>query len=343
MNKGIKTATDLFRETKVSRTHIYRIWKDGIKKIFKRGCSSGRPRKIDQRTERKLLRMIPYMREVDNNWRVIQLMKAAHVEHVHRSTITRLLNDNGYRLLNARKKGLMSEKDRRARVKFAREMLRKEDSSTYWISGISFYLDAVGFVYKKNPRGQAAAATGRCWRKEGEGLKHTAKGSACGTGGKYVRVIACISHGKGVVWASTYEKMTGETFASFVLTNFNDIFRRCEKNSKDVQIWLQDGDKCQNSKAALDAMKEVEANTIQKIPPRSPDLNPIENVFHLVKKELRDQAITRNIDCETKEQFETRVLSTLYAFPHDIIDRTIESMEKRLLMIKQCKGSRLKY
>ena len=342
LSKGLKSASNLCRETNVSRAHIYRLWNSNIDKQEKIKCG-GRPPKIQARTERQLLRMIPKMRDVNNNWTVNHLMQLADVSHVHRCTVSRVLNRNGYWSLQARKKGLLSQKDKKGRVKFAREMLKRDDSYSYWISGISFYLDAVGFVYKRNPREQAAAPSGRCWRKKGEGLAQTAKGSACGTGGKYVRVIACISHGEGVVWASTYEKMNGATFAMFVRNHFNTIFEKCDKRSKDVYIWLQDGDKSQNSKEARDAMKEVEANVIQKIPPRSPDINPIENVFNVVKEQLKEQAIKNNIEHESKEQFEQRVLSTLLSFPKDIIDRTIESMETRLKLIVKGNGNRTRY
>ena len=242
-----------------------------------------------------------------------------------------------------RKKGLLSAKDKRKRLSFAREMLRRGDSSTYWTEGISFYLDASSFIYKTNPREQAAAPSGRCFRKPSEGLSSTAKGSVCGTGGKYVRVITCISYNKGVVWASTYEKMSGLTFANFVRENFNTIYERCGKSSSDVYIWLQDGDKCQNSKVARDAMKEVHANTIQHIPPRSPDLNPIENVFNVVKKQLKDEAINNNIESESKDEYEKRVISALLNYPSSIIDRTIESMEKRLKLVVKGRGNRTKY
>ena len=343
MNKDYLSVTNLARECGVSRMHIYRIWKEGLERKSKCGKSPGAPRKIDQRSERRLIRLIPVLRGINGNWRSTQLMKVGEFEHLHRSTMTRCLNRNGYKLLNARKKGLLSAKDRTARVRFARKMLKRDDIGTYWISGISFYLDAVSFIYKSNPREYAAAPTGQCWRKPEEGLQHTGKGSACGTGGKYVRVIACISHGKGVVWASTYEKMCGATFASFVRCHFNKIFKKCGKKSRNVHIWLQDGDRSQNSAAARNAMDEVMANRIQKIPPRSPDLNPIENVFHVVKKQLKEEAIALNIETESKKEYEKRVLTALRNYPTHLIDKTIESMEGRLRLIKNGKGHRLKY
>ena len=55
-----------------------------------------------------------------------------------------------------------------------------------------------------------------------------------------------------------------------------------------------DGCSRQNSKEALKALEGVGA-LVFKILPRSPDLNPIENVFALVTKTFRKQVIEENI------------------------------------------------
>ena len=79
------------------------------------------------------------------------------------------------------------------------------------------------------------------------------------------------------------------------------------------------------------------------IPPRSPDLNPIENFFHLVNLELHEQAIKAKIVHETFEQFSTRVRNCMLNFPINLIDTIIESMPKRIHIIIKNKGERLKY
>ena len=85
-----------------------------------------------------------------------------------------------------------------------------------------------------------------------------------------------------MIFAEQYEKLNGKSFAQFITTYFNDIFFRSGKN---VKRWLQDGDPSQNSALAKNAMKDMDAELFS-IPPRSPELNPIENVFSFVKKEL---------------------------------------------------------
>ena len=90
-------------------------------------------------------------------------------------------------------------------------------------------------------------------------------------------------------------------------------------------------------------MEKVHANVIQRIPARSPDLNPIENVFNVVKRQLKDEALQKNIESESKDEFEKRVLSALLNYPSSVIDRTIESMEKRLKLVVKGRGNRTKY
>ena len=82
---------------------------------------------------------------------------------------------------------------------------------------------------------------------------------------------------------------------------------------------------------------------VHSIPPRSPDINPIENVFHLVDKKLRSDAIEKNITCESYKEFSARVESTMENFTLDMIDRIIDTMPKRMREIVKCGGQRLKY
>ena len=79
------------------------------------------------------------------------------------------------------------------------------------------------------------------------------------------------------------------------------------------------------------------------IPPRSPDMNPIENVFHLIGQDLSRQAVKLNIIRESFESFSFRVKKTLMDFPIKIIDNTIASMHSRMEEIVKNKGERLKY
>ena len=80
-------------------------------------------------------------------------------------------------------------------------------------------------------------------------------------------------------------------------------------------------------------MASVKAKLFANLPPRSCDINPIENVLNLVKRELQRQAIKNNITYETYEQFAERVKCTLYAMSSDTVDNIISSMNLSLIHI----------
>ena len=107
-------------------------------------------------------------------------------------------------------------------------------------------------------------------------------------------------------------------------------------------MFVQDGDPSQNSKAAKTALEKIGAVQFS-IPPRSPDLNPIENVFNLVEKKLVSDAVKHSITKETYPRFVERVENTLLSYPVGPIDNTIKSMPKGISQVIQCKGHRLKY
>jgi hypothetical protein len=76
---------------------------------------------------------------------------------------------------------------------------------------------------------------------------------------------------------------------------------------------------------------------------RNSDLNPIENVFHIVSMKLAKDALDGGITRESYEQFCNRVQRTIYDISPQLIDKTIESMNGRVTEIIRNNGERLKY
>ena len=101
-----------------------------------------------------------------------------------------------------------------------------------------------------------------------------------------------------------------------------------------------DGCPRQNSKTALRAVARI-GGLVFKIPPRSPDLNPIENFFNLVVQKLNNEAIEKDITDKTFQSFSERVKSCMLSFPVKIIDKIISPMDKRINMVLKVKGKRL--
>lgn len=124
---------------------------------------------------------------------------------------------------------------------------------------------------------QAIAPRGRIWRKPSEGLAFgcTAKGKKVGTGGEVLHLFVAISYGKGVVLAKAYKKLNARKFSSFVRRYFPRTIKACGT-----------------------------------IPPRSPDLIPIENVFNNAGAMLRKDAVRKRIQVERFADFKKCIIRT---------------------------------
>ena len=101
-------------------------------------------------------------------------------------------------------------------------------------------------------------------------------------------------------------------------------------------------DPSQNSAAARKEMKKLGVE-VHSIPPRSPDINPIENVFHLLDRKLRSEAVEQNITNESYKEFSARVKSTIENIPVEQIDKIIDTIPKRMRDIISVRGERIKY
>ena len=167
-----------------------------------------------------------------------------------------------------------------------------------------------------------------------------AKGNKVGSGGRVAHFMVAISYQNGVIMREQYEKMNGLYFSDFLKRNFGQIFRNnVNPNSR---LFVQDGDPRQNSRAASKSIEKAGGQQIS-IPPRSPDLNPIENFFHLIEQKLKRDAIDRNITRESYMEFSRRVCTTMIEYPSERIDKIIDTMNKRINTVTKNKVKRLKY
>ena len=119
-------------------------------------------------------------------------------------------------------------------------------------------------------------------------------------------------------------------FADFIHKHFKETFGK-SNNPKD-KLFLQDGDRSQNSRKANNTMYKMRAEKFS-IPARSPDLNPIKNVLHYVRTKLHEESLSRNITFENFEEYSTRVKKALLSVPVEYINKTTELKDNRLSMV----------
>ena len=78
--------------------------------------------------------------------------------------MNRTLKRLGYGFMEARRKGILTEKDYAERRQFARTVQRSY-SKDFFKTDICFYLDGVSFYHKSNAMNDARAPYGKVWRK----------------------------------------------------------------------------------------------------------------------------------------------------------------------------------
>ena len=131
--------------------------------------------------------------------------------------------------------------------------------------------------------------------------------------------------------------MNGSFFPSVVRDKFPRCFVRA---GREKRLFVMDNDPSQVSKTT-NRRSDIHAEFHQI--PRSPCLNPIGNIFHIVRKMLEQEAIRLQIEHKTFNDFKPRVMHCFDSIPTDLIDRMIRSMPTRIKQIIASKGARIKY
>ena len=92
----------------------------------------------------------------------------------------------------------------------------------------------------------------------------------------------------------------------------------------------------------MEALCDIEAKLLCLLS-WSQDLNPPENIFHLIKTKLGKEVLERKGTSESFEQFTERVLNSFQYMDTEIVGKTIKSLPKRIDNSKALSGGCTKY
>ena len=178
------------------------------------------------------------------------------------------------------------------------------------------------------------------WKKKSEALNPlcNTKGKRATTGGRMAHFMVALSPGGSVALCLQYQgRLDGKRFGSMVQKIFPDVSKKFEQWGG--CLFLQDGCPMQNSSAALKAMKKVKADVFS-VPPRRPDLNPIEKFFNSISKKLNDDALENMMTSESYDQFSEHGKFKIGNYSIEEIGKIIKSMPTRIKKILERKGRR---
>ena len=107
-----------------------------------------RKRKLTSRDERNIIRTVHKLRNESACFSSKRIKSEANIsEDVSCRNVRRFLNRKGYGYRQARKKGLLTENDKKRRSEFAKNVVKRLKQE-FWTEGISFYFDGLGLYTK---------------------------------------------------------------------------------------------------------------------------------------------------------------------------------------------------
>lgn len=243
-----------------------------------------------------------------------------HVSHV---TAKNILNNINFFAYPPIKKPFISEKNIKLRfnnsikwLKMNEEALKKivfSDESKFNL----FYNDGKSFV----------------WREPRTGLNSENLSPTIKHGGISVMVWACFSyHGKGrLVFIDGI--MDAAKYCCILSDN---LFASVDEMGLSDFIFQQDNDPKHTSRLAKEYLAENNVRMLEW-PPQSPDMNPIENLWSIVKEDVAKK------QPKNKSELKSAIIESWNQIPKTILEKLSLSFKKRALSLYRCKGKHIKY
>lgn len=131
------------------------------------------------------------------------------------------------------------------------------------------------------------------------------------------------------------ENLTGLLYKKILWKKLLPSMRRLYGESRWVLV--QDNDPKHTSKTVKNYMQKANIILCEGWPAASPDLNPIENIWGIMKHEVSKKRP------ETLEELEDAIKIIWRRIPHEYIVNCIQSMPKRLRLVVTTRGSKIPY
>jgi transposase len=277
-----------------------------------------KPRKVFEPIKKKIVKLVRNNNR--NSCRTLSKKLNADGINISKTTVNEVLRSEGFKNVKPKKKPALTEIQKKNRLKFANQY--KTKNLTFWKKCI--FSDESPFEEGGNCQ--------KVWIKKDDPTpicptkKFPLKIQVWGAfGWKNKSPLFLIEKGKRLD-STDYQNILSST----LIPNLQNL-------SFKNPILLQDGAPCHTSKSTCNFLKSNNIKTIPTWPSQSPDLNVIENLWGIIK---------RNIDLSnvssSQEIFEI-VKKEWDMIPQSQIQNLIKSMEKRLKAVISVKGGNTKY
>jgi transposase len=298
-NKKISENMNLHR-------NVVSFW---INRYYKNGSiinkkHTGRKRKTTHEQD------IIMINEIKNNEKLKSndIIKTKNI-NISDRTVRRRLNENGFVYGNYSKKPLLTKKHKDARVKWATNHKNYNWSTVIFSDEMSIWKDRY---------------SDKCWYIKGnqkikETTKHPIK----------VHMWGCITLGGFEVYHLFDDNLNSNKYMDILYEHLIPIY------TSDF-YFQQDNSPIHTAKNVNAFLTKFNIKTI-KFPPNSPDLNPIENLWNLIKQKLS------KITNLTNENFREKIIECCKSIDYSSIHNIISNMHVRVQKTIDNNGDHIDY
>lgn len=319
------TGKDIAASKIAPKSTIYRI----IKNFKERGPivvkkASGRPRKSSKRQDR-LLKLIQLRDRGTTSAELAQEWQQAGVSASARTVRRRLLED-GLVSRRAAKKPLLSRKNIRDRLIFCKRY--RDWTAEDW--GKVIFSDESPF------RLFGASGKKLVRRRKGERY-HQSCVMPTVKHPETIHVWGCFS-AKGVGSLTILPKNTAMNKEWYQNILREQLLPTIQEQFGDEQCLFQhDGAPCHKAKVITKWLGEQNIEILGPWPGNSPDLNPIENLWSILKRRVDKQKPTNS------DKLQALIMQEWAAISQDVAQKLIDSMPGRIAEVLKKKGQHCKY
>jgi transposase len=318
------SAHSIASSTGVSYSSITRLRSKHLPHLLK--SSGGRPTKLSPSNIRYAQCLIG-TGKVENAVQVTKALQDIINQPLSAQTTRRYLKQSGMKAVVKKKRPLLTKRHRKERLDFA---ISHQDWTVE---------DWKKVIWSDETKINRLGSDGRkwVWKKAGEGLSDRLVEGTKKFGGGSLMMWGCMMW-DGVGYACKIDgRMDADLYVKILEEDLQASLEHYDKNAEDI-IFQQDNDPKHTSKKAKAWFNDHEYQVLPW-PAQSPDLNPIEHLWHHLKRKLAEYQEPPKGIMELWE----RVEGEWNKIGPEVCQNLIESMPRRVEAVVKANGGYTKY